>query len=125
MPLAAVAAEGATLQRPERLRARGEIQRLFRHGARIERPSFVLLWLAVPGRRAAAFAASRRLGGSVWRNRARRRLREAYRRQKALLPAAGLRLCFVARLRAVEAPFPVLTSEVAEALRQAARRLRS
>lgn len=115
----------ATLPRPERLRDRGELQRLFRRGARIERPAFVLLWIPAPGRRAAAFASSRRLGGSVWRNRARRRLREAYRRQKDVLPPAGVRLCFVARPGAVEAPFPVLTSEVGEALRQAARRLGS
>lgn len=115
----------ATLPRPERLRDRGELERLFRRGARIERPAFVLLWIPAPGRRAAAFAASRRLGGSVWRNRARRRLREAYRRQKELLPPAGVRLCFVARPGTVEAPFPVLTREVGEALRQAARRLGS
>jgi ribonuclease P protein component len=115
----------ATFRRAERLRDRGEFERLFRRGARVDRPSFVLLWLSVPGRRAAAFAASRRLGGSVWRNRARRRLREAYRRHKDLLPASGVRLCFVARLRAVEASFPELTSQVAEALGQAARRMRS
>jgi ribonuclease P protein component len=125
MSLVVPAAARATLRRPDRLRDRGEFQRLFRRGARIERPSFVLLWLPVPGRRAAAFAASRRLGGSVWRNLARRRLREAYRRQKDLLPESGVRLCFVARLRAVEAPFLELTSQVAEALRQAARRLQS
>jgi ribonuclease P protein component len=119
------AAAGATLRRPDRLRDRGEFQRLFRRGARIERPGFVLLWLPVPGHRAAAFAASRRLGGSVWRNLARRRLREAYRRQKDLLPASGVRLCFVARPRAVEAPFPELTHQVGEALRQAARRMPS
>jgi ribonuclease P protein component len=61
----------------------------------------------------------------VSRNRARRRLREAYRRQATLLPGAGLRLCFVARPRAVGVPFPELSSEVAEALRHAARRLAS
>jgi ribonuclease P protein component len=119
-------AEGrATLPRGERLRDRRELQRLFRRGARVERPSFVLLWFPAPGPRAAAFTASRRLGGSVCRNRARRRLREAYRRQKGVLPAAGLRLCFVARSRAVRVGFPELASEVAEALRQAARRLAS
>ena len=119
------AASRATLPRGERLRDRREFQRLFRRGARVERPSFVLLWLSGPGPRAAAFTASRRLGGSVWRNRARRRLREAYRHQKGVLPASGLRLCFVARPRAVRVAFPELASEMAEALRQAARRLAS
>jgi ribonuclease P protein component len=115
----------ATLPRGERLRDRREFERLFRRGARIERPSFVLLWMPAPGRRAAAFTASRRLGGSVWRNRARRRLREAYRGQKAELPRRGVRLCFVARPRAVEVSLPELSREVADALRHAARRVAS
>src|SRR3990170_2266024 len=97
--MGATAAGRVSLPRGERLRDRREFQRLFRRGARVERPSFVLLWLPAPGPRAAAFTASRRLGGSVCRNRARRRLREAYRRQKGVLPAAGPRLCFVARPR--------------------------
>jgi ribonuclease P protein component len=121
--VAATAPGAATLGRSERLRDSGEIERLFRGGSRIERPGFVLLWLPMAGRRAAAFAASRRLGGSVSRNRARRRLREAYRTQKDLLPGTGVRLCFVARRPALEAPFPRLAADVADALRQAARRL--
>lgn len=115
-------AGGASLPRAERLREHSEFQRLFRRGARVDRPCFVLLWLPVPGRRAVAFVAGRRLGGSVVRNRARRRLREAYRRQKTLLPQTGLRLCFVARRKAVEAPFAEVTSEVGEALHHTAER---
>ena len=118
-------AGGASLPRAERLREHAEFQRLFRRGARLERPCFVLLWIPVPGRRAVAFAASRRLGGSVVRNRARRRLREAYRRNKTLLPHTGLRLCFVARGRVVDAAFAEVATEVAEALRLAARRVGS
>jgi ribonuclease P protein component len=121
-----VAAPGtgrARLPRRERLRDDAELARLFRRGHRIERPAFVLLWLPAPGPRAAAFAASRRLGGSVWRNRARRRLREAYRREKDHVPETGVRLGVVARAGAAETPFPELMREMADALRQAARRL--
>ena len=123
--MAPPAGERPTLPRGERLRDRREFERVFRRGTRLERPSFVLLWLPAAGRRAAAFTASRRLGGSVWRNRARRRLREAYRTQKGLVPAAGVRLCFVARPHAVDVSFPQLSREVAEALRHAARRVAS
>lgn len=114
----------AALPRGERLREREAIRRLFRYGARVERPDFVLLALRAPGPRAVVFAAGRRLGGSVQRNRARRRLREAYRRQKGLVPATGLRLGFIARGGAGTAPFHVLSAEVAEALREAVRRAR-
>jgi ribonuclease P protein component len=113
----------ATLPRGERLRERGEIERLFRRGNRLERPGFVLLWARADGRRAAAFTASRRIGGAVRRNRARRRLREAYRREQGILAAQAVRLCFVARPGAVELPFPDLAGQVADALRHAARRL--
>jgi ribonuclease P protein component len=123
MVVAAPGTGRAGLPRRERLRDDAELTRLFRRGLRIERPAFVLLWLPAPGPRAAAFAASRRLGGSVWRNRARRRLREAYRRQKDLVPATGVRLGVVARAGAAEAPFPELMRDMADALRQAARRL--
>jgi ribonuclease P protein component len=117
------AAGRATLPRGERLRERREIEYLFRRGSRVERPTFILLWHTAPGRRAAAFATSRRVGGSVSRNRARRRLREAYRREKAAIPAQGVRLCFVARPEAVAAPFARLSQDVRDALRQAARRV--
>jgi len=120
-----VAGARATLPRGERLRDRGEIEHLFRRGNRLEQPGFVLLWSWADGRRAVAIAAGRRLGGSVQRNRARRRLREAYRRHRDLLPAYGVRLCFVARPGAVELAFPVLAAQVAAALRQAARRRRA
>lgn len=106
----------ATLPRAERLRDAAALERLFRQGARIESPSFLLLSIARPGRRATAFAASRRLGSSVQRNRARRRLREAYRRHKDRAPESGVRLCLVARPRAVETDFDELCREVAAAL---------
>jgi ribonuclease P protein component len=77
------------------------------------------------GRRAAAFAAGRRLGRSVMRNRARRRLREAYRHVKGSLPATGVRLCILARAGAVDVAFRELRAQMGEALRLAARRIAS
>jgi ribonuclease P protein component len=112
----------AGLPRAERLRSRAEFDRLFHRGARIEGPAFVLLWMREPGARQAGFVAGRRLGGSVVRNRARRRLREAYRRQRAVLPPEGLRLCFVARRGAVTDSFDRLADTMGRALGQVGRR---
>ena len=90
----------------------------------MEDPAFVLLWRREPGARAVGFAVGRRLGGSVVRNRARRRLREAYRRQRGLVPAEGIRLCFIARQAALTSPFDQLVDAMGGALAQTARRSR-
>ena len=115
---------GAGLPRVERLRSRGGFDRLFRRGARVEGAAFVLLWGREPGPRAVGFAVGRRLGGSVVRNRARRRLREAYRRQRGLVPAEGIHLCFIARPGALTSPFDQLVDAMAGALAQTVRRRR-
>jgi ribonuclease P protein component len=106
----------ASLPRRERLGSGAALDRLFRSGMRVQQPSFTLLWLeGTDGPRRAAFAAGRRVGGSVVRNRARRRLREAYRAQKGRV-AVGVHLCLIARRGADVAPFPELTGQVVEAL---------
>ena len=112
----------AGLPRAERLRSRAEFYRLFRRGARVESSAFVLLWMREPGPRAVGFTVGRRLGDSVVRNRARRRLREAYRRECGLLPPEGIRLCFIARRGALTSPFDQLVGAMAGALGQTARR---
>ena len=92
------------------------VRELFRLGQRIEREGFILLWVRRSGRRATGFMAGRRLGGSVVRNRGRRRLREAFRREQARLPGEGLRLCFVARRGCLTQGFSVLRAGMAAAL---------
>jgi ribonuclease P protein component len=77
------------------------------------------------GKRAAVFTASRRLGSSVARARARRRLREAYRRLRHLVPSHGLVMGFIARPAGAWMPFPELVGQMADALRHATRRAAS
>ena len=102
------------LPRDARLRHASEIQAVFQQGRREERRAFVLLWVPRDGPARAGFAVSRQIRGAVCRNRARRRLREAYR---GLEPAQmrGLDAVFVARAWALEAPISELRAEVAGA----------
>jgi ribonuclease P protein component len=74
-----------------------------------------LLWSATdnPGR--VGFAVTRQIQGAVRRNRARRRLREAYRAERAAAPA-NVALILIAKRRTGEAAFAVLRGEVREAL---------
>jgi ribonuclease P protein component len=80
----------------------------------VECRAFVLLWVSRSGPARAGFAVSRQIRGAVHRNRARRRLRAAYRR---LRPASlrGLDVVFVARAWALEVPFEELRVEMMSA----------
>ena len=102
------------LPRDARLRRSSEIQVVFQQGRREERRAFVLLWVPRRGPARAGFAVSRQIRGAVRRNRARRRLRAAYR---GLGPTnlRGLDAVFVARAWALEAPLDELRTEMAHA----------
>ncbi len=67
------------------------------------------------------FTATRKIGGAVVRNKAKRRLREVAR---ALLPKLALPGCdyvFIARSGAPDRPFPLLLEDAGKALAQLAR----
>ncbi len=104
-----------SLPRHERLRHAGDIQAVFQRGKREEQPAFVALWRVGEGRRKAGFAVSRQVRGAVSRNRARRRVREAFRRQRATLPEA-IEVVFVARPAALSRPFADLAGDMQRAI---------
>jgi ribonuclease P protein component len=111
-----------SLPRGERLRRAAEFQAVFQHGSRHERPSFVALWRRA-GERRVGFAVSRQIRGAVARNRARRRIREAYRQARASMPS-DVAVIIVARPSAATRSFPDLVQDVrrlAEALKASAR----
>ena len=111
------------LPRGERLRRAVEFQAVFQHGSRHERTSFVALWRRAEKRRV-GFAVSRQVRGAVARNRARRRIREAYRQIRAQMPG-DIAAIIIARPSAGTRPFPELVDDMrrlAETLSQASRR---
>ena len=78
------------------------------------RRSFVVLWTERQGASRIAFAVSRGVGGSVRRNRVRRRLREAYRQAQAGLPA-GRDVVLIGRPAALTQPFGQILDEMRRA----------
>jgi ribonuclease P protein component len=97
------------------LTRRAEIQTLFQQGKRIERPALIILWRESEAPRRAAFAVTRSLRGSVRRNRARRRLREAFRVAREAAPER-VDVVVIAKRGALDEPWPRLTAQLTDAL---------
>jgi len=114
----AVAAFG--LPRTARLRQAKDIQAVFQAGRREERRAFVLLWVPRPGSGRTGFVVSRQIRGAVRRNRARRRLREAYRTLGSRR-AIGIDAVFVARAGALRTAIADLQADMQQALERARR----
>ena len=109
-----------TFLRSERLVRADEFQTVFRRGKRVERPSVLILWRGARSSRKAGFAVSRQVQGAVRRNRARRRVREAYRQSRQVL-SDGVWLVIVARPRAGTGPFSEILRDMREALATVAK----
>lgn len=101
--------------RSERLTRRAEIQTLFQQGKRIERPALIVLWRESEAPRRAAFAVSRSLRTAVRRNRARRRLREAFRMARGAAPER-VDVVVIAKRGVLDEPLPTLVTQMADAL---------
>jgi ribonuclease P protein component len=92
-----------------------EFQALFQRGKRIDRRSLIVLWRDADEPRRAGFAVSRQVRGAVGRNRARRRLREAYRKARSAAPVRTA-LIVIGRPAVLTAPFLSLVAELRDAL---------
>ncbi len=109
--------------RAARLRRSSDIARVRAEGRALRRPGFVAR--VRPGEGSdirLAVVAPGQIGGSVARNRVRRRVREAFRR--ALVdesPGAGADVFVTARREAAMADFRTLQADAASLLREAVR----
>ncbi len=80
-----------TFRAPDRVRKRVEYRRVYDRGRKISSRSFTLFFLENNLRRPRlGITVTRRVGGAVQRNRARRLVREWFRAAKKSLPAVDL-----------------------------------
>ena len=105
-----------------RLRSRPEFTRVQDNGRRVSTKFMTVLGHAsASGRDRLGIIASRRLGGAVVRNRAKRRLREIFRRHAGVpvpASAAALDLVVIPRRELVAAPFVILEVDFQNAVRR-------
>lgn len=100
--------------RAEHIRRRIDFQRVYQQGARLQGRymTIFLLRTELPVARL-GIAATKKLGGSVKRNYAKRLIREVFRRHK---PAPGTDLVVIPRPTLAEAPFARLEADYQQAL---------
>jgi ribonuclease P protein component len=95
----------------QHLRRQSDIRAVRQQGTRLDCKAFTVWWMPREGApaapRACFVASTQAVGGAVQRNRAKRRLREIFRKNQALLPQ-GCDLMVVARSSVIHWPFAQL-----------------
>jgi ribonuclease P protein component len=110
----------AGFSRDERVRRRSEYKIVYDNGTKIHGRLFTLFSLPtgrVHGR--LGIAATRKLGGAVQRNRAKRLIREVFRRNK---PVTGVDVVVVPKRNLLDASLTALESEFRQILSRSLRR---
>lgn len=102
------------MTRAERVRSRADFERAYSTGVRIH-GRYLTLFVAPNGGSLSRLgvAATRKLGGAVNRNRAKRLARELFRRHKV---TSGLDIIIVPRREMLDAPFASLEADYLDAL---------
>ena len=101
----------AGFSRSERIRRRPEFQQVYEHGTRVHGPLFTLFLLpsqAGPTGARLGIAATKKLGGAVVRNRAKRLIREVFRRNKI---AQGFDVVVVPKREFLDASLSILEAD--------------
>jgi ribonuclease P protein component len=109
-------AAGATLGGRERIKRRADFRKVYDQGVRATGRLLTLFILpnGLPVARL-GIAAGRKIGGAVRRNRAKRLIREVFRRNK---PAPGIDVVIVPRREVIEAPLSALEADYLGALKR-------
>lgn len=102
-------AQDARLRRVERVRRRPEYEAIYEQGLRLSgRLMTVFVQTNSLGRARLGIAATRKLGSAVIRNRAKRLVREVFRRNK---PPGGLDIVVIPRREMIEADYAHVEAE--------------
>lgn len=112
-----------TFGKARRVRRPREFQRAFQTGIRVQGRHFTLVTAPNGGEAVRlGIVASRKLGDAVARNRAKRLIREIFRRSE-LPPGAGFDLIVIPRTTLFDAPYASLETDFRGALRRAVVRV--
>jgi ribonuclease P protein component len=106
--------------RVQRLKKRAEFLRAAAKGRKSAQPGLVLQALPRDDKGPArlGFTVTKKIGGAVIRNRARRRLKEAVRLEFATAAPTGVDLVVIGRDATKERPFSALRQDLRAALRK-------
>ena len=112
-----------SFSKAQRVRRRGEFQQVFNQGYRVASRYFTLLLAPRPGSPARlGIVASKKLGDAVHRNRAKRLIRELFRRQQSVAQG-GLDVIVIPRRELFEAAYADLDRDFQAALKRGASRV--
>ena len=108
----------------QRVRRRDDFQRVFDHGVRVSSRYFTVLVAPAAGSATRlGIVASRKLGDSVRRNRAKRLIREIFRLNQPLSGGAGMDVVVIPRRELFDAQFTAIDEDFRAAWRRLVARL--